>query len=277
MNFSETERVIHWTKNKRGRLSRLASALGFDRRVFHDRLNGFKTVSLDYSTVSLNQRIIESKEDKAKQTLADLKLWIAKRDNRKKSLAMHLQISNAAVAKWLNADIEDTCLIGWINEIQVAIPLIENSELNNYLDNRRLADRLVKSYAKAKKYSTSELVELANELLNFSNAELKAATVFFQKGKIVAAGWAIDSLSKNSEAFFQNGNQDRKNIGSVEMCNYLIENKHKNIDTVVCVGDLSMADIDLLKKSNPRIIFHKMDDNVIGVLRSKNITVCKLP
>ncbi|WP_151765822.1 hypothetical protein [Acinetobacter colistiniresistens] len=277
MNYNETEQVINWTQIKRGRLTALASALGFDRRTFHERLNNYRTVSLDVHNVRLQQEIIEAKEKNSIDLLAALKNWLQQRDNRKKALAEALQASNATISKWIKADPEDTILMGWVDEIRKVIPVIEKNERDNYGENRRIANRLVRKYNAAEAHSIPDIVELAEQLLKFSNTEVKTATVFFSKGKIVAAGWAINSLSKNYEPREKNRTQDDTKVSSVELCLQVIENKHKNIDTVVSIGNLDSKDIALLEQANPRVVFHNLkNEKVMNVLTDKNITVCKL-
>lgn len=277
MDYNETEQVIYWTQQKRGRLSALASALGFDRRVFHERLNNNRTVSLDVEVVRLHQKIIETKEKNSTDLLATLKNWLESRDNRKKALAAALQASNATVSKWINADPEDTILMGWVDEIVKVIPIIEKTERDNYGENRRISNRLVKRYNAEEAHSIPEIVDLADRLMKFSNTEIKTATVFITKGKIVAAGWSINSLSKNYEPREKNRTQDDTKVSSVELCLQAIENKHKNIDTVVSIGNLDSKDIALLEQANPRVVFHNMkNEKLIDVLKDKNITVCKL-
>lgn len=278
MNYNQTERVLNWTQKKRGRLTALAAALGFDRRTLHDRLNNYRTVSLDVEVVKLHQVIIETKERNSTDLLASLKIWLQQRDNRKKALAEALQASNATVSKWINADPDDTLLMGWVDGIKKVIPEIEKFERDNYGENRRIANRLVKKYNAEAAHSIPEIVELAEKLLNFSNAEVKTATIYFTKGKIVAAGWSINSLSKDYEPRLKSRNQDETNVSSIEICNQVIENKHKNIDTVVSIGNLNSEDIALLEQANPRVVFHNMlkNEKVVDVLKDKNITVCKL-
>jgi hypothetical protein len=223
-------------------------------------------------------KIIEKRETKSKELLASLKIWLQQRDNRKKTLAEALQASNATVSKWINAVPDDTILMGWVYEIEKVIPVIEKDERNNYGDNRRIAKRLVKKYNLDEAHSIPEIVVLAETLLSFSNTKIQTATVFLTKGKIVAAGWSINSLSKDYEPRIKNGNQFDTKVSSVELCLQDIENKHKNIDTVVSIGDLDSKDIALLEQANPRVVFHNMlkNEKVIDVLKDKNITVCKL-
>ncbi|WP_417212009.1 hypothetical protein [Acinetobacter venetianus] len=277
MDYNETEQVVAWAQLKRGRLTALAAALGFDRRTLHERLNKYRAVSLDVEVVRLQQEIIEEKEIRSTDSLAKLKIWLQSRKYRNKALAEALQQSNAAISKWLHADPEETILMGWVDEIEKVIPVIEKNERDNYGENRHIANRLMKEYNAELAHSINEIVDLAKSLLQFSNVDEKTATVFFAKGKIVATGWSINSLSKNYKPRKKSGDQVDETVSSVEICLQAVENKHKNIDTVVSIGNLNTKDIALLEQANPRVVFHDMEsEKLIDVLRDKNITVCKL-
>lgn len=277
MDYKQTDLVVIWTKKKRGRLTALGSALGFDRRTMHERLISYRTVSIDFEVVLFHQQIIEAKEKQSVQLLAELKIWLSHRDNRKKALALELGASNASVSKWFNADVDDTCLMNWIQPIQAAMPAIEQKERNNFAENRRIANRLIKHYNAASKHKPEQLAELAHALLDYSNTEKKTATVFFSKSRVVAAGWMINSLSIGFE-HGKNGNQADETVSSVEICILnLPKNKHFDIDTAIFIGEPDQRDIKLLISIKPKILFHETEnENFLKLLREQNITVCPL-
>lgn len=276
MNYIETETVIQWAQMKRGRLTALASSLGFDRRVFHNRLNNFKTHSLDVDTVWLQQAIIEQKEIEAKNTLLNLKIWLGERNNRKKALAVSLSLSTSTITGWFKADSEDTCLIDWLDSLKEVLPKIEQDELNNFSENRIISNAYVREYNRNKAFSINELYELARKLIKFSNAENKTAIVVFSRGRIIATGWAINSLSKN---FIYHGSLGKQghDISCAEICSQNLKKQYKTLETVVCVGELDANDLFFIEKMNPNVFFHNLrNDEVLNVLKSKNTAVCKL-